>query len=314
MDFEVRDLLNSLVALLGPEAAKKGLALRSEVSSDVPQCLTGDPLRLRQVLTHLVGNASKFTDRGEIRIEVTRAAPCDGSRPVGLRFAVVDTGIGIAEVDRGRIFEAFTQADGSATRRFGGTGLGLAISSQLVRLMGGQLDVESTPGQGSTFSFVLPLGIADAHCMAPVSRSIPQPARPLAVLLAEDGPVNQLLVKRLLEKAGHTVTVVETGVQAIEAVAGSDFDVVLMDIQMPEMDGLDATMRIRAGEKNGRRLPVIALTAHAMEADRERCLAAGMDGYISKPISPDALFTLLADHTGDGTVRKNVISAPRPGA
>jgi signal transduction histidine kinase/ActR/RegA family two-component response regulator len=298
VDFDLRDLVAGLVALLGPQAARKGLALLSEVSSDVPPRLVGDPQRLRQVLTNLVGNGSKFTDAGEIRIEVTRMGSSDPAHPVGLRFAVVDSGIGIAETDLARIFEAFTQVDGSATRRFGGTGLGLAISSQLVRLMGGRLEVASTVGQGSTFSFVLTFRIADAQSLPPVRASLTSSDRPLAVLLAEDGPVNQLLVKRLLEKAGHTVTVVDTGAQAIEAVARTHYDVVLMDIQMPEMNGFEATIGIRARETNGRRVPVIALTAHAMEGDRERCLAVGMDGYLSKPIRPDTLFASLAEHTG----------------
>jgi CheY-like chemotaxis protein len=212
---------------------------------------------------------------------------------------VVDTGIGIAQPDLARIFDAFTQVDGSATRRFGGTGLGLAISSQLVRLMGGRLEVASAVGQGSTFSFVLEFCIAEAPSLPPVRSSFTRSDRPLAVLLAEDGAVNQLLVKRLLEKAGHTVTVVDTGAKAVEAVACTHYDVVLMDIQMPEMDGFEATISIRAREMNGRRrVPVIALTAHAMEGDRERCLAAGMDGYISKPIRPDVLFASLAEHIG----------------
>jgi CheY-like chemotaxis protein len=297
--FDLRDLVDGLVALLGPQAANKGLALRSEVSSDVPPRLVGDPQRLRQVLTNLVGNASKFTDKGEIRIEVSRADSSDQARPVSLRFAVVDTGIGIAEPDVARIFEAFTQVDGSATRRFSGTGLGLAISSQLVQLMGGRLEVSSAVGRGSTFSFVLAFCSVDAQSLPPVHASFTQSDRPLAVLLAEDGPVNQLLVKRLLEKAGHTVTVVDTGAQAVEALARQEYDVVLMDIQMPEMDGLEATISIRAREMNGRRrVPIIALTAHAMEGDRERCLAAGMDGYISKPIRPEVLFASLAEHTG----------------
>jgi CheY-like chemotaxis protein len=164
--------------------------------------------------------------------------------------------------------------------------------------MGGRLEVASTVGQGSTFSFVLTFRAADAQSLAPVRASLTPSDRPLAVLLAEDGPVNQLLVKRLLEKAGHTVTVVDTGTQAIEAVARTHYDVVLMDIQMPEMNGFEATVGIRARETNGRRVPVIALTAHAMEGDRERCLAAGMDGYLSKPIRPDTLFASLAEHTG----------------
>ena len=302
--FDVRGLVDDVVALLGPQAAAKGFPLRNEVSSAVPLRLVGDPMRLRQVLTNLVGNALKFTDDGEIRVEVTRAHSSDPARPIGLRFAVADSGIGIQAADRARIFEAFTQVDGSATRRFGGTGLGLAISSQLVRRMGGQLEVESAPGQGSTFSFVLPFSVAEAQSLAPVRSSFARPARPLAILLAEDAPVNQLLVRRLLEKAGHTVTVVETGAQAVEALARAHYDVVLMDIQMPEMDGFEATATIRARERNGhRRVPVIALTAHAMEGDRERCIAAGMDGYLSKPIRSDALFASLAEHVGPAAVR-----------
>lgn len=302
VDFDLRGLIDGLVTLLGSQAANKGVALRRALSSDVPPRLVGDPQRLRQVLTNLVGNALKFTEKGEIRIEVSRAESSGQTGPVGLRFAVVDTGIGIAEADLERIFEAFTQADGSATRRFGGTGLGLAISSQLVRLMGGRLEVESVVGQGSRFSFVLAFCIADAESPSTVRPSF-APARtanrPLAVLLAEDGPVNQLLVKRLLEKAGHTVTVVDTGAKAVEALARADYDVVLMDIQMPGMDGLEATISIRSREADGRRrVPVIALTAHAMEGDRERCLAAGMDGYLSKPIRPDDLLASLAEHAG----------------
>jgi signal transduction histidine kinase/ligand-binding sensor domain-containing protein/CheY-like chemotaxis protein len=299
VDFALRDLVDDLVALLGPQAAKKGLALAGDVASDVAPRLVGDPQRLRQVLTNLVGNALKFTEKGEIRIEVRCAGSSDEKRPAALRFAVRDTGIGIAETDLARIFDAFTQVDGSATRRFGGTGLGLAISSQLVGLMGGRLEVDSAPGRGSTFSFVLDFGIPDVEPLPAVRPSFTEAVRPLAVLLAEDGAVNQLLVRRLLERAGHSVTVVDSGVQALEALARSSYDIVLMDIQMPHMDGFEATAGIRARENNGqRRVPVIALTAHVMEGDRERCLAAGMDGYLSKPIRADALFAALAEHTG----------------
>ena len=299
--FDVRDLVDDLAALLGPQAAGKGVALHTGVSADVPPRLVGDPLRLRQVLTNLVGNGLKFTDEGGIRIEVTRASSSDPARPTVVRFAVIDTGIGIPETDLPRIFDAFTQVDGSATRRVGGTGLGLAISSQLVRRMGGRLEVESALGQGSTFSFELTFGMAAAQSLAPVRTAAPRIERPLTVLLAEDGAVNQLLVKTLLEKAGHTVTVVDNGAAAVEAAARTRYDAVLMDIQMPEMDGFEATAIIRAREGPGPQVPhvpIIALTAHAMEGDRERCLAAGMDGYISKPIRTDALFASLAQHTG----------------
>jgi len=321
-DFDLRELLNGLVALLGPQANQKGLSIRGDVAADVPGRLVGDPGRLRQVLTNLIGNALKFTDQGEIRIEVTSAgasadvgaaaAAMNGSTngsagghakgaTATLRFAVIDTGIGIAESDRARIFDAFTQVDGSATRRFGGTGLGLAISSQLVQLMGGQLHLESMIGRGSTFSFVVTLGLAETPRATVPLPAYARAARPLAVLVAEDSPVNQLLVRRLLEKAGHRVTIVETGIAAVDAVARTQFDAVLMDVQMPEMDGFDATSRIRAAENGGRRLPIIALTAHAIQGDRERCLAAGMDAYVSKPIRPEALFASLAEVTGSGS-------------
>jgi signal transduction histidine kinase/ligand-binding sensor domain-containing protein/CheY-like chemotaxis protein len=318
-DFDLRDLLNGLVALLGPQASRKGLAIRGDVAADVPGRLVGDAGRLRQVLTNLIGNALKFTDQGEIRIEVTNASAGAGTgasangnananaeksandAKVTLRFAVIDTGIGIAENDRTRIFEAFTQVDGSATRRFGGTGLGLAISSQLVQLMGGQLHLDSTVSRGSTFSFVVTFGIAETPRASAPLPAYARAARPLAVLVAEDSPVNQLLVRRLLEKAGHRVTIVDTGLAAVDAVARTHFDAVLMDVQMPEMDGFDATSRIRAAENGGRRLPIIALTAHAIQGDRERCLAAGMDAYVSKPIRPELLFASLAEVTGSGS-------------
>ncbi len=291
IEFDLRDVVNDVVALLGPQAAKKGLVLSAEVSPDLPPRVLGDPQRLRQVLINLIGNGVKFTERGGVRINVSP----DRADRLAVRFAVADTGVGIAEADLARIFEAFTQVDGSVTRRFGGTGLGLAISSQLVRLMGSRLEVVSAPGRGSTFSFVLELGIP-----ATASRSLEPPAavradHPLAVLLVDDGAVNQLLVKWILDRAGHRVTIVETGAQAVEAVARSHYDIVFMDIQMPDMDGLEATARIRQGETGGRRIPIVALTAHAMEGDRERYLAAGMDGHVSKPISPEMLLASLAN-------------------
>jgi signal transduction histidine kinase/ligand-binding sensor domain-containing protein/CheY-like chemotaxis protein len=310
VDFDLRGMLNTLSTLLGPQASQKGLALRCEVAADIPPRLVGDPLRLRQVLTNLIGNALKFTDQGEVRIEVTRVDKAPGSttarqnarqaaRQAELNFAVVDTGIGIAETDRARIFDAFTQVDGSASRRFGGTGLGLAISHQLVQLMGGQLKVQSAVGVGSSFSFVVSFGVAEAPVVAPTIPAYARARRSLAVLVAEDSPVNQLLVRRLLERAGHAVTVVETGTAAIEAATRTQFDAIFMDVQMPEMNGFDATHHIRASERDGRRrVPIIALTAHAMRGDRERCLAAGMDGYVSKPIRPELLFASLAEATG----------------
>jgi signal transduction histidine kinase/ActR/RegA family two-component response regulator len=309
VDFTLRGIVDDLVALLGPQATKKGLVLSAELSPDLPPRVVGDPQRLRQVLMNLVGNGLKFTEHGAVRISVSRVSrpDSDDSRDrgnhVGVRFAVVDTGVGIAEADLTRIFEAFTQVDGSVTRRFGGTGLGLAISSELVRLMGGRLDVVSTPAQGSTFSFVLELGIPAAASIPAERAPAAQAAGPLSVLIAEDGEINQVVVRSILERAGHRVTVVETGRAAVDALARAHFDIVLMDLQMPDMDGLEATARIRAGETSGRRVPVIALTARAMEGDRERCLAAGMDGFLSKPISPDVLLAALATHARSATGR-----------
>jgi signal transduction histidine kinase/ActR/RegA family two-component response regulator len=305
VDFDLRGIVSDLIALLRPQATKKGLVLSADVAADVPSGVVGDPQRLRQVLINLVGNGLKFTETGAVRVEVSCAETVESpghANHVAVRFAVVDTGVGIAEADLTRIFEAFTQVDGSVTRRFGGTGLGLAISSELVRLMGGRLEVVSTPPRGSTFSFALDFGIPAAATVPLDQASAVRPVRPLSVLLAEDGEVNQLVVKWILERAGHHVTVVETGRAAVDAVTRAHYDIVFMDLQMPDMDGLEATARIREAETFGRRVPVIAVTAHAMEGDRERCLHAGMNGFLSKPISPEVLLASLATHVSERVV------------
>jgi PAS domain S-box-containing protein len=425
--FNLRDALEDTMRVLAPRADQKGLELACQIHRDVPVALVGDPLRLRQVVINLVGNAIKFTELGEVVLRVE--AESRGDRNALLRFSVADTGIGIPQEKQAVIFEAFSQADSSTTRRYGGTGLGLAISAQLVELMGGKISVESQPGRGSTFHFTaqfevqqpglekpparwrtladLPVLIVDdnatnrrileevftnwrmcpvaveggasalatleeslhadqsfavvlldghmpdmdgfavaerisqdrryagiklvmltsasqpedvAHCRRlgisayltkPIKQSelfdviitaISQPAgersrasrparearrpqRKLHVLLAEDNQVNQLLATRIFKKLGHLVTVVSNGREALSAVQAGQFDLVAMDVQMPEMDGLDATAAIRAWEKaEGTHVPIMAMTAHAMKGDRERCLAAGMDGYTSKPI------------------------------
>jgi signal transduction histidine kinase/DNA-binding response OmpR family regulator/HPt (histidine-containing phosphotransfer) domain-containing protein len=455
IDFDLGYTLEDTMRALAPRAHQKGLELAYSVAPDVPTALGGDPARLRQIITNLVSNAVKFTEKGEI---VLRAELEGGdAEHVLLRLTVRDTGIGISKEKQATIFEAFTQADASTTRRYGGTGLGLTISSQLVGLMGGRIWVESEPGKGSSFHVVLPferrpeppakaaprevkdlhgmralvvddnatnrrileeiltnwgmrptvvdggqaaletlerarqsgdsirlvlldyqmpgmdgfevaaeikrhaelaattimmlssvgqrgdaqrckeLGVA-AYLTKPVrqsvlldailtvqaglARPVPAPAlvtrhslregqRPLRVLLAEDSAVNQLLVVRMLAKRGHSVAVAANGKEALTALEAEEFDAVLMDVQMPEMDGFEATARIRKREEmTGRHLPIIALTAHAMRGDRERCVKAGMDGYLAKPIRAAELFEVLESLPAGPAIPRSIAEAP----
>jgi signal transduction histidine kinase len=287
LDFNLHDVIAEIGALLGHRAREKGLDLGTDVHPDVPGAVRGDPGRLRQVLTNLVGNAIKFTDRGSVRIRVGHAGR-DCSAPV-VRFEVTDTGIGIPRDVLASLFSPFSQADSSTTRRFGGTGLGLAISKQIVEQIGGQIGVESEPGRGSTFWFTLPLERA-AGPVAPGDTSLheePTAIREgLRVLLAEDNLTNQFATRRMLELLGATVDVSATGSAAVKAFETSSYDLVLMDCQMPEMDGFDAARAIRRMEAARRapRVPIVALTASAMQGDREKCVAAGMDDYLTKPV------------------------------
>jgi two-component system sensor histidine kinase/response regulator len=443
VDFDLHDLVGDLMRALAARAHDKDLELACHIARDVPHALAGDPARVRQVLINLVSNAVKFTERGEVVLEVTREP--HGGEETWLRFSVSDTGVGISPEQHATIFEAFTQADASTTRRFGGTGLGLAITSQLVGLMNGRIRLESTLGQGSTFHVTLPFaaasasfakvspadaailsgmpvlivddnatnrrilhdvvqgwgmlptlaedgraavraiearsehdgpfplilidyqmpgsdgldvarrikqlpaaastlilmlssvgrggeamrdaqGIVAASLTKPVRQSVlleailaalasplapaaaaepappvstPTNARSLHVLLAEDNRVNTRLVTAILERRGHRVTPVTTGRAALAAIGTTAFDVVLMDVQMPEMDGLEATAAIRAAEAGtGRRLPIVALTAHAMKGDREACLAAGADAYLSKPVRTAELLEAIEPYCG----------------
>lgn len=438
IDFEIRDCIGDAAKTLAAGAHQKGLEVVCDVSPTVPLWVSGDPIRLRQILLNLIGNAIKFTAQGEVIVRA--AAHPLGDSQVQVHFQVIDTGIGIPEDKQKEIFEAFAQADGSSTRKYGGTGLGLTISTRLVEMMGGKLWVESKPNQGSNFQFTVRLGpaVEDAHSTSPslqvselrnlsvlvvddnrtnrfifsrilenwgmkptlansgeealrlldsppvrpfalilldynmprmdgimvaqriknrpefrattilmlssggepgeawqarhagvaiclfkpfkqsellgailkalgkvapaesVTGARPRPAQPegqqpLRILLAEDNRVNQVLAVRLLEKRGHSVISVQDGCEAVNALASDNFDVALLDVQMPVMDGLQAAGLIRKQEReSGRRhLPLIALTAHAMTGDRELCLAAGMDGYVAKPINPDELFAAI---------------------
>jgi two-component system, sensor histidine kinase len=302
--FGLRECIRGPMELLAARAAQKKIALCSDVSPAVPDRMVGDPVRLQQVLLNLLGNALKFTDEGAVGLEVTAEPSPNGE--VLVAFESKDTGIGIPPEKQETIFEAFTQADGSVARRFGGTGLGLTISSRLVSLMGGRIWVESAPGIGSCFHFTARFQVAEEQAV-PASASAPaadhlseRTCSPLRILLAEDNPVNQLLAIKLLEKHGHTVALATNGREAMEAVAaGTEFDVILMDVQMPEVSGYEATEQIRAMERGtARHIPIIAMTAFAMTGDRERCLAAGMDSYISKPIKIREFIDLVAAVAG----------------
>jgi signal transduction histidine kinase/CheY-like chemotaxis protein len=309
IEFNPRLLVLDLVRLMGLRAEQKGLRLAYEIKPGVPMNVVGDPGRLRQVLLNLLSNAVKFTETGEVSLQVEPLG-LSLENEVLLRFSVTDSGIGIPAERQAAIFQPFYQADHSITRRFGGTGLGLAIASELVGLMGGQLNVQSD-GQGSVFSFQVRFGVSEdqTQAIAQLAKAVAQSGsgrtvelvrvvkkprsvtRSLRVLVAEDNPVNQLVVTRLMEKQGHTVTVAASGEQAIAALDRDTFDVILMDIHMPEVDGIQATRMIRASEQEtGRHIPIIAVTAFAMKGDAEKCLEAGMDAYISKPIKASELF------------------------
>jgi signal transduction histidine kinase/CheY-like chemotaxis protein len=297
-DFSIRQCVQDAVHSVEPLAAGKGLEILTEIADDVPDWVRGDSHRLRQVLLNLTGNAVKFTETGRISIRVSLSAdskPADDAS-VTIRFAVTDTGMGIPEDQQVQIFQPFRQADGSITRRFGGSGLGLSISNRLVEMMNGGMWLQSREGVGSTFSFVIavPLGGPPAAPRA----DAPPPSQPLqeslSILVAEDNSINQRLIRHLLEARGHRVTIAEDGAAALEAWRAGRFDLILMDVQMPQMDGIEATRHIRSRERSsGSHVPIIALTANAMKGDRDKCLDAGMDGYLSKPIRTEDLDRIL---------------------
>jgi len=299
--FVLRKSLDRTLNLLRIKAESQGLELRSEIDPSCSDHLIGDAVRLQQILINLLGNAIKFTTSGSVLL---RVEPADGtawsnSREASLRFSVIDTGIGIAPDKQRVIFEAFRQADGSTTRQFGGTGLGLSISASLAKIMGGELTVTSEVGQGSTFAFNAKFEESSAGLAVQDDEETLNTAElpPLSVLVAEDNPVNQKVISLLLERLGHRVELVANGREALIRSADSSIDLVLMDVQMPEMDGLEATLAIRQRENVdcGRRLPVIALTARAMREDVRACREAGMDGFVSKPVDRDQLVTAMEE-------------------
>ena len=323
IDFDLKEVLDDLKAIFTLQAQKKGIAFEVHVDSEVPAQLCGDVSRLRQILTNLIGNALKFTEQGRIAVGVYLSD--DHQDHVHIRFEVKDTGIGIEPGKLPHIFGAFQQQDASTTRRYGGTGLGLTICRQLAEIMGGKIGVESSPGEGSTFWFIIPCDLqqsgngqtafdfvksetpkaseddvgATQDTIVDARRKVEAMGREVHILVVEDNLVNQTVAVRTLAKMGCCPTSAHNGEEALEKVKDADFDLVLMDVQMPGMDGLETTQMIRRREEeNGRpRMPIIAMTAHAMSGDRERCLEGGMDGYITKPINvadlADAIFQWL---------------------
>jgi signal transduction histidine kinase/CheY-like chemotaxis protein len=301
--FSIRDVIDGCLLAMSPKALEKGLDLRTKVSADVPPALVGDPLRSRQILMNLMSNAVKFTERGSVEVDVST-----GKRTAGqlvLQIAVSDTGPGIPPDKLQAIFDEFTQADGSVSRRFGGTGLGLAITRRLVELHEGTIRVESEVGKGSRFLVDLVLGYvapaapegkpetgASAEAVEPEAQQSSSGDR---ILVVEDNSVNQKVVNAVLSKHGFQVHSVLNGALALEALEKQSFDLILMDVQMPVMDGLTASRRIRSTPR-WRDIPIVAMTAHAMRGDRERCLEAGMDDYLAKPVAPALLVEAVREN------------------
>ncbi len=310
--FSTINLARETVDLFTPKANSKDLTLGLNLGPDVPDTVVGDDVRIKQVLSNLVGNAIKFTPSGKIHVDVQHEIQ-DGRDY--LRFKVIDTGIGIPLTTQSSLFKRFVQADSSTTREFGGTGLGLAISKQLVALMGGKIGVESEPGNGSCFWFTVQAPISE-ESITPAAPSqaisVDTSARPSRILVAEDNPVNQKVVRAFLEAADHELTVVNNGAEALAAVQNETFDLILMDIQMPIMDGVTATRAIRSLTGPQRLIPIIALTANAMAGDKEKYLHEGMSDYVSKPINPSELIEKVAKAVS-GTPPPDILeSSPQP--
>lgn len=321
LEFEAvspKSILETVVRVLRPNAAEKGLVLTAHCDPGVPDSIMGDPTRLRQILFNLAGNAIKFTPSGEVNITIS-GVPAAKPGHADLTITVRDTGIGIPEAMLPRLFTRFQQADSSISRTYGGTGLGLAITRELTSLMGGTIDVDSVEGEGSTFTIRLPAEIVTAGMAASMSAVVAParvdgPAQPLRILLAEDQPVNQKLMIAVMERLGHSLAIAENGIEAIRKLREQPFDIVLMDIQMPMMDGIQTTRVIRACNEPWRNIPIVALTAHAMEGHSDLYLAAGMNGFVSKPFKIDLLVEAIARAMSGERPEPEKAAAPAPRA
>lgn len=296
--------LRRVKSILQVIADRKKLQLKLTINPNVPEYLLGDPVRLKQIIINLVNNAIKFTEKGEVRIEVETQQQVDGKAT--LLFRVIDTGIGISEEGQKRLFQSFSQVDKSTTRKFGGTGLGLAISKNLSEMMGGEIGVISKEGKGSTFWFTVCLKVTDAETYRKTvdtdedTESHKGPQRSLSILLAEDNKINQRVALVNLNHLGHQVDIANNGKEAVEKFRQNTYDLVFMDIQMPEMDGMEATKKIREielNEKGSKKIPIIAMTANTMEGDREKYLQIGMDDYVSKPFKQNELVKIFDKYT-----------------
>ena len=298
--FDIRAVIASATDLMALQARSKGLTLDIEVHRDVPKLASGDPRRLRQILLNLVNNSIKFTQAGSVRVSASSRTGAPGT--LHLDVAVSDTGIGIPPDAVGRLFQEFSQVDSSISRRFGGTGLGLAISRRLVQQMGGKIAVESIQDVGSVFRFDVVLRSAfrsEPDAEAPVPQQNAGDGGRYRILVAEDNATNRMIVTRMLEKMGHRVDAVDNGKEAVEAVRSIPYDVVLMDMMMPEMDGLVATATIRGQSGSQSNVPIIGLTANAQKSDEEACLAAGMNRVATKPITATVLTQVLAEEMAE---------------
>jgi len=297
INFDLLALIDGTIKMMTHKAQEKGLEITASIDPEIQEFVIGDPSRIRQIMLNFMSNAIKFTDAGSIVIAAELVQKL--TKESVIRFSIKDSGIGISKDRQDAIFKKFTQADGSTTRKYGGTGLGLAISKQLVSIMKGKIGVESEPGEGSTFWFMLklPNGVSevidkkDSNTL--FNKDIEQTVSNLNILLAEDNHVNQKLARRMLEKNGCNVVVVSNGKDAVAAQKKSKFDIIFMDVQMPVMNGLQATKLIRKQESEDYHVPIVALTANAMKGDREMCIASGMDDYLAKPIEKDDLLKVL---------------------